>query len=102
MSIIDNMRNQYEKDALSHSKSFIEYLIINNKYSCAKLLVEKEKILNILYDKYVHGDMSLSFEEYILTNPLVTVKEIFTSNDIIEFEKSKIDIKGKTKNKKII
>ncbi len=98
--LMDNLYNQYVSENLQGTIDFAEYLIIKNNYIGAKLYTLKNKLLDLVYSKYIQSDMDISFAEYLNSNPILNIDDIITDYEITEFEKSKV--KDKTKEKKNI
>ena len=65
---------------------------------CAKLYTLKIKLLDLVYSKYIQGDMEDTFTNYILSNPILNVENIISNNEIMEFEQSKVKCKTVEKN----
>ena len=98
--LMDNLYNQYVSENLQGTIDFAEYLIIKNNYIGAKLYTLKNKLLDLVYSKYIQSDMDISFAEYLNSNPILNIDDIISDYEITEFEKSKV--KDKTKEKKNI
>ena len=98
--LMDNLYNQYVSENLQGTIDFAEYLIIKNNYIGAKLYTLKNKLLDLVYSKYIQSDMDISFAEYLNSNPILNTDDIISDYEITEFEKSKV--KDKTKEKKNI
>jgi len=95
--LLDTLYNQYIDENLQDTIDFAEYLIIKNNYMGAKLHVLKNKLLDLVYSKYIQSDMDISFNDYLLSNPILNIDNIIKDYEVIEFEKCKVKDKAKEK-----
>ena len=96
--LLDTIYNEYVNNNLEDTIDFPEYLIIKNNYMGAKVCVLKNKLLDLVYSKYLQSEMDISFVEYLQSNPILNEENIIKEYEIIEFEKSKVKCKTKEKN----
>ena len=96
--VLNNLIKEYKDNNLESTIDFIEYLIIKNNYMGAKLYTLKNKLLDLVYSKYIQSDMEDTFTNYILSNPILNIENIITNDEIMEFEQSKVKCKTVEKN----
>ena len=95
-TLIDRIHNEYVNQKLEDVIDFQVYLIAKNDIKDAELLILKEVFLEKLYTKYSSSDIDVSFEDYILFNPILTVKDIISSDEISSFLQRKNEDKKNT------